>query len=346
MGDAVVFDPMCTRWLPRLEPTESCRRDVRGECLSQFLACAAKRYGVGEQDVVPTMGASLAIHHIMFALVRPGDHVIVERPTYEPLHRVPEALGADVSRLERRIDEGWTVVPERLAKLLTPRTRAVVLSHLHNPSGIPCSREVLQAIADSASHVGATVLVDEVYLDFLFDASPDATNPPACLLAPNLVSWSSATKCFGFSAPRIGWIVTTDAETNKLLRIAMDYLQVHMPVSTLRIGVAVLEHASELTRTAVRVSEAGQRVVERWMEAETRVQWVAPPGGLTGVLRLPEFMQDIAFAEHLRARYDTQVVPGRFFEAPGHVRISWSMPEKALEQALANISAALDDLVG
>jgi aspartate/methionine/tyrosine aminotransferase len=55
-------------------------------------------------------------------------------------------------------------------------------------------------------------------------------------------------------------------------------------------------------------------------------------------------MQDLAFTQHLRERYDTQVVPGTMFEAPGSVRVSFNLPLDQLEQALANFSAALDDL--
>ena len=71
---------------------------------------------------------------------------------------------------------------------------------------------------------------------------------------------------------------------------------------------------------------------------------MAPAFGLTGLVRLPELTQDLPFAEHLRERYDTQVVPGSMFEAPGYVRLSFGLDAEGLEQGLANFSAALDDL--
>jgi len=55
-------------------------------------------------------------------------------------------------------------------------------------------------------------------------------------------------------------------------------------------------------------------------------------------------MQDVPFAQHLRDRYDTQVVPGSFFEAPGFVRLSFGVDPATLEQGLASFSSALDDL--
>jgi aspartate/methionine/tyrosine aminotransferase len=84
--------------------------------------------------------------------------------------------------------------------------------------------------------------------------------------------------------------------------------------------------------------------VERWLQGEARVEWVPPSAGQTCLVRLPELMDDLAFAAHLRERHDTQVVPGAFFEAKGFVRLSFGVPPDQLETALANFSVALDEL--
>ena len=81
-----------------------------------------------------------------------------------------------------------------------------------------------------------------------------------------------------------------------------------------------------------------------WMEQETRVSWIQPAAGLVGLVRLPELLQDAPFCAHLRERYDTQVVPGSFFEAPGTVRLAFAGEPEVLEVGLRNFSAALDDL--
>ncbi|HET6582065.1 MAG TPA: aminotransferase class I/II-fold pyridoxal phosphate-dependent enzyme, partial [Nannocystaceae bacterium] len=295
--------------------------------------------------ITPTMAASTAITHVLMALVRAGDHVVVERPTYEALRRAPEILGARVSRLERKFEEGWAVVPDRLAQLLTSRTRAVILSNLHNPSGVAIDAKTMLAITELASRVGAMVLVDEVYLDYCWSIEPGAPVLPACRVAKNAVSWSSTTKCMGFSALRAGWIVTPDADAARAIRSASDYLHVYPPVATARLAARVLGEADALARRAQAIASAGRRVVERWLAAETRVSWVPPTAGLTAVLKLPVFMQDGPLCEHLRQRYETQVVPGAMFEAPGFIRVSFGVDPSDLEQALANLTAALDDLL-
>jgi len=320
------------------------RRDVAWDSVDALTRAVSERYDVDPELVTPTLGASLAITHVLMALVRAGDHVVVERPTYEPLHRAPEILGAQVSRLERTLDDGWAVVPERLAQLLTSRTKAVLLTNLHNPSGVAMDAANLKAIAELAARVGAMVLVDEVYLDFDFSAAADAPIQPACRVAPNCISWSSTTKAFGHSSLRAGWIVSADPDAARAIRAATDYLHVYPPVATGVMGSRVLRNADAYQGRAQQTAAAGRRIIERWVEAEPRVQWVPPSFGITSLVKLPDRMSDTAFAEHLRDRYETQVVPGSMFEAQGFIRVSFGIDPGTLEQGLANISAALDDL--
>jgi aspartate/methionine/tyrosine aminotransferase len=331
------------QWNEGLDVASLTRRDVAIEAQRELVDAVARRYDLDASCVAVTLAASTAILHALIALVRAGDHVVVERPTYEALRRAPEILGAMVSRLERRFDEGWAVVPERLAQLLTPRTRAVILTNLHNPSGVAIDNKTMKQIAELAARVGAMLLVDEVYLDYC-DAMGAGRPLPAAVVAKNGVSWSSTTKAFGFSAIRAGWVVTPDPDVAKAVRAATDYLHVTPPVATARLGARVLSQAEPLAARSAAIASAGREVLERWLDVESRVQWVPPAAGITCFLRLPSFMSDTALCEHLRQRYDTQLVPGSMFEQPGFVRLGFGLDPTDLEQALKNVSSALDDL--
>lgn len=305
----------------------------------------ARRYGVAPEQVVPTVGASQAIAQALIALLRSGDHVVVERPTYEPLHRVPELLGATVTRIDRRLEDGWQLLPERLAKVLTSRTRAVVLTNLHSPSGVACSPRTLAELAGLAARVGAVLLVDEVHLDFAFDPDPAAPCRPACLVAESAISFSSVSKALGLPQLRVGWLVARDPEAVRALRIAADYLHARLPAAVALLAAGALEHAaSDMSHPTARQTAAGLRIVERWAQAEPRVEYVPPHAGLHALVRLPPAVSDVALAHHLRERYDTRVVPGALLEAPGCLRLGLLLPGPQLEQGLANVSAALDDL--
>ncbi len=328
---------------PPLDAPPLARRRRMGELGEALVEALATHYGVPAKAFVPTLGSSLAITQALLGLCQPGDHVIVERPTYEPLWRTPERLGLHTSRLERDLDESWAVLPDRLARLLTPRTRAVLLTNLHNPSGVSIPPKTLTTLADLAARVGAWILVDEVYLDFLPGDGALVQTPSACQ-ARNVVSWSSATKAYGLGALRLGWFMATDETARQGLRDASLFLHVHIPPATSELGLRALACAPALLERARARSDRGLRALGRWLAAEPRVRAVTPAGGLACAVALPAGLDDRVFCEHLRKRYETLVVPGAFFEAPGCVRLGVGAPRETLAQGLANIGAALDDL--
>ena len=77
----------------------------------------------------------MANHLAMAATIEPGDEVLVEHPTYELLVSVLQYLGARVRYFERRMEDGFCLDPAEVERQITPRTRLIVITNLHNPSG-------------------------------------------------------------------------------------------------------------------------------------------------------------------------------------------------------------------
>ena len=80
-------------------------------------------------------GTSMANHLAMAAVLAAGDEVLIEQPAYGPLLDVAEYLGARVKRIARKFETGFALDPEEVEKAITPETRLIVLTNLHNPSG-------------------------------------------------------------------------------------------------------------------------------------------------------------------------------------------------------------------
>jgi len=129
----------------------------------------ARKNGVSPENVVAATGTSMANHLAMAATLEPGDEVLVEEPTYELLLSAAQYLGATIRRFPRRFEDDFRIDPEEVARHITPRTKLVVITNLHNPSCALTDTATLAAIGEVARSVGARVLVDEVYLETLFD---------------------------------------------------------------------------------------------------------------------------------------------------------------------------------
>src|ERR1700677_4833249 len=128
---------------------------------------AIARYNdVPAEEAIAALGTTHALWLAYASLTSPGDEVLVEPPAYEPLARIAEGIGAKVATFERAASERHALDPERVARAMTPRTRVVAVSNLHNPTGVRTDAGVLRAIARIAEAQGAVLLVDEVYAPF------------------------------------------------------------------------------------------------------------------------------------------------------------------------------------
>ncbi len=163
----------------------------------------AKKCGVDPDCVVAAAGTSMANHLAMATLIDPGDEVLIEQPTYELLTSTLLYLGAAVKHFARTEESGYALDPAQVRRVITRKTKLIVLTNLHNPSSVLASETALREIGGLARSVGARVLVDEVYLDAVYTNTPK----PSYHLGPEFVVTSSLTKVYGLSGLRCGWIL-------------------------------------------------------------------------------------------------------------------------------------------
>lgn len=303
----------------------------------------ARRYKVDRAQVYAVSGGTsfatwLAILAALDGAPR-GAEVLVEQPAYEPLRLIPAALGCKVRRFERRPDEDYAVDVERFTRLITPRTRLALVSHLHNPSGAPVDDAALVAMARAMKRVGGTLLVDEVYAECLFGRVTHS----AVQAGDNVVTTSSLTKAYGLDGLRAGWLLGPPALLARAASIN-DLMTNNSVAPGERLALAALRHLPAIRRHAKAVLRPNLAALARYLRAEPRLVCPMPPGGNIAFPRLPRGLDGDRVAEHLRAHYDTLVVPGRFFEARNHVRIGLALPPARLDEGLRALSRTLDDL--
>jgi aspartate/methionine/tyrosine aminotransferase len=296
----------------------------------------AARYGTAAGAVTTAAGASGANFQVCAALLEPGDDVLVERPGYDPLLGAPRLLGANVVRFDRTFEAGYVLDPDRVRRALTPRTRLIVLTSPHNPSGAVAGRPALEAIGRMAESAGVHVLVDEVYLDA---TDPDAA--PAALLGPAFISTSSLTKSYGLAGLRCGWALSSP-EVAERIRRARDVIDGTGSIVAERLGVLAFAHLDRLRHRASTLLATNGQMMQTFLRGRPDVEWLDPGGGTVVFPRIPGVTDTGRFAAQLLARYDTAVVPGRFFDAPDHVRLGFGGPTEALAGGLAALGAALD----
>lgn len=298
----------------------------------------AKRSDVPTECIVAATGTSMANHLALAALVDPGDEVLIEQPAYEPLLAVAEYLGAHIRRFPRKFESGFELDPREIERAMTPRTRVVVVTNLHNPTGARASDSTLRLIGEIAQSRGAYVLVDEVYLEACFD--PEART--SFHLGPNFIVTSSLTKAFGLSGLRCGWIFAPAALAERMWRLN-DLFGVIPAHPAELLGVIALDHLNEITAYARGRLDANRAVLRGFLGSRKDLIAIRPEAG---TVAFPQFAggRVDALCQLLREKYETSVVPGRFFELPEHFRIGIGGSTDLLEEGLKRLGQALDEL--
>lgn len=295
--------------------------------------------------VVAATGTSMANHLAMAAVLDPGDEVVIEEPVYGPMLDVMEYLGARVKRLPRRVENDFALEPAVFEKTVTRDTRLIVLSNLHNPSGALAPAATMRAIGEIAHRVGAYVLVDEVYLEVIFDGGAPFSFPIGQAIAsternPFIVT-SSLTKVYGLSGLRCGWILAAPdlAQRIWLLNDLYGAVAAH-PAE--RMSVIALDHVPQFRERARALLTANRALVDAFLDSRNDLECFRPPAGTVVFPRLKRGNPDTFFTL-LREKFETTVVPGSFFEMPQHFRIGMGGDTEELRGGLERLSAALDE---
>jgi len=303
------------------------------------LEVLAARYGVGRNQVLGTTGATGGLALLYGAFTQPGDHILVETPGFDLFQDLAATRGVAVGTFARR-NADYAIDPAEVEALLRPETRLIVLSNLHNPSGMALDYAVLCKLAELAERRGVLLVVDEVYGDY---ADAAARPTPAVSLSPAVVSVSSLTKIYGLATLRCGWIVGA-AQVVEAVRDLGSRLEFGISTLSHAVAARVIEDPAPFLAYSQGVIARSRPVVANWlaaMQAEGLVEGALPQTGCIFFPRLVGVDDTEAFAAQLIEERGVIVAPGEYFGAAGHVRIGFGLPSDALESALGSLADAL-----
>ncbi|HKG60684.1 MAG TPA: aminotransferase class I/II-fold pyridoxal phosphate-dependent enzyme [Pyrinomonadaceae bacterium] len=296
----------------------------------------AKRYRVAADEVVTAAGTTFANHLAMAALIKPGDEVLFEHPAYEPMLALARYLGADVKRFSRRFEDNFQ--PEDLERLVTPKTRLIVITNLHNPSGVLIDVSRMKQIGEIARRVGARVLVDEVYMETLFEESPRTSFH----LGEEFVVTSSLTKAFGLSGLRCGWILA-QRDLAKRMWLLNDLFAATAVHAGERLSVVAMQQLEGIGDRAKQLFDRNRQILNDFLDTREDLEVVRPEFGTVMFPRVRHGTSE-RLCDLLREKYETSVVPGVFFEMPAHFRIGIAGDTEVLKAGLERLERALNEL--
>ena len=321
-----------------LEDLEICGSDFYGHApLRERLATLN---GVTADCVVTAAGTSMANHLALAATLEPGEEALVEWPTYELLVTTLEYLGVTVRYFDRRMEDGFRVDPEEVERKITPQTRLIVLTNLHNPTGALSDEATLLAVGDLAKKNNARVLVDEVYLEALYERRPR----PAVHLGDHFLVTSSLTKAYGLSGLRCGWVLANPELTQRMWHIN-DLYGVNAAHPAELLSVIAVDNLDRVAARAKKLLAANRPVLDAFLRSRNDIEYVRPE---FGTVVFPKVLRGTVdqLDRLLREEYETSVVPGKYFGMPQHFRVGIGGDPQMTRVGLDRLGLALDGMRG
>jgi hypothetical protein len=291
-----------------------------------------------EQVVTISGGTSMANHLAMAAAIEHGDEVLIEQPTYEPLLALARYFGLKIKRFPRRFENNYIIDVDDVAANVTDKTRLIVITNLHNPSSMLTDEATLRSIGEIAARIGARVLVDEVYLEAIFENAPRS----AVHLGPQFIGTNSLTKGYGLSGLRCGWILA-EPERAERMRLLHDVFGSIGPQPAERLSVVALQKLPKFIARAKDILDSNRAMLNDFLDSREELDGSRSELGTTSFPKLlkggVEDLWDLLYQ-----KYDTSFVPGRFFESPQHMRIGMCCQPELFKAGVERLGNALDEL--
>ena len=313
------------------------------------------RIELSVNDIIVTSGGSEAVLFAFLACLNPGDEIIVPEPAYANYMAFAVSAGAVIKTVTSTIDTGFSLPPvEEFEKLITERTKAILICNPNNPTGYLYSRAEMNQIRDLVMKYDLYLFSDEVYREFIYTGSPYISALNLDGIENNVVLVDSVSKRYSECGIRIGALVTRNADVR---RAVMKFCQARL--SPPLLGQIVAEES--IMGTEEYAADVYEEYVERrkcLVDGLNRIEGVYSPipmGAFYTVAKLPVDDAD-KFCEWCLSdfSYEGETVmmapASGFYSTPGmgrdQVRIAYVLKKEDLQRALFILEKALEAYPG
>jgi len=287
-----------------------------------------------------TNGGAEANYVTTWHLVEPGDDVVMMVPNYMQTWGVARAFGAAIKEWPLVLDgRRWRVDVDLLDRLVTAKTKLIIICNPNNPTGARFDAADLDRIAAVADRCGAWILSDEIYRG----AERDGRETPSMWgRSDRVVVTSGLSKAYGLPGLRIGWIVGPPAFVAATWAYH-DYITIAPgAVSDLmaRRALAPTHRARILARTRA-ILNHNYPIIAEWLDSRGSLFTYAPPdAGAIVYVRYHHPINSTELVTRLRVEHSVLIVPGDHFGMDGHLRLGFGEEESYLRSGLARIAAS------
>lgn len=305
---------------------------------------------ISANELIITTGGSEALLFTMGSICDAGDEVIIPEPFYANYNGFATASGVTVVPVKSKIEDSFALPPiSEFEKLITPKTKAILICNPGNPTGYLYTKEEIDQLAEIVKKHDLFLVADEVYREFAYDGAKHYSIMSVPGLEQNAIMIDSVSKRYSMCGARIGCVVSKNKD---FMATAMKFAQARLSPPTFAqiASEAALETEQEYFDEVIEEYTARRNTLVKGLEAIEGVRVANPKGAFYCIAELP--VKDAEdFAKWLLESFEldnetVMVAPAAgFYSTPNtglnQVRIAYVLKQKDLLRAIEILKAAL-----
>ncbi len=295
----------------------------------------------GEENITVTHGAIGANQLVFLALLEKGDEVVSVLPAYQQHYSIPESLGAEVKKYFLKEENNWLPDLKELEKVITRKTKLLILNNPNNPTGAVIPDDMLEKIVEIAKENNVWILSDEVYRGLNLCGNPYSKS--IADLYEKGISVGSMSKTYSLPGLRVGWIAAREDLIQEIIK-HREYNTISVSILDDYFASIALENRDKISERNFRIMNLGKNILKEWLAQERNVDCVLPKGGTTILLRYNKDIPSKVLCRNLQELTGTALLPGETFEMEGYLRAGFCIGEEVLKTGLLNLSEYLKSL--
>ena len=292
----------------------------------------AKLYQGISADKIIVMAPEEGIFIAMNVLLEKGDEVITMFPGYQSLYEVAQSMGCIVKKWEPVFEGNWKFQISDLEKIITSRTKMLVINFPHNPTGATITSEEQEQVMELAKKNNVILFSDEMY-KFLEYEEKDRLNTLSEQYE-NSITLFGMSKSFALAGLRIGWLVTQNHDWIEQFIKFKDYTTICNSATSEILAIIGLRSKDSILKRNLEIIRYNLNELEIFFrEYENYFDWYKPKAGPIAFPKLKMKGDVSSFCKNLVEQKGVMLLPAEVYDFPGnHFRIGFA--RKNLPEAL------------
>ena len=299
-------------------------------------------------DIIVAVGANQAVSIAMTAMLDPGDEVLVPNPSWLHYFYCAELCGAVAVSYPLLEENEFNVQIEEIEKLITPKTKMIIVNSPNNPTGSVLTRESLEKIAKIAEEHDLIVLSDEIYEKLLYDESKHTSIASLPGMSNRTIIINGVSKAYAMTGWRIGFVASKNPDFISAMIRVLQYTVTCASSVSQYAALAALEGPQECTEEMRVQFDRRRKLVYESINKIPGLSCICPKGAFYCFVNIKGLgISDEEASEYFLNEAGVAMIPGSAFGVygTGYLRIAFSNSYENIEKAMGKIKDATEKLL-